>query len=112
MTVSASKGAVVPLLSAVTTGTGLGVAIPNVSKEVRLHVRGSGVVSGGTIVIEEALDPEFAGTWSLLSTITAASFTGGVEQVIHIISNIGSIRARVTANVTGGGTMSIDLVTA
>lgn len=112
MTVSATRGSVVPLITALTTGTGLGVAIPNNSKEVRIHARGNGTITGGTVVIEEALDPEFTGTWSVLTTLTALSFTGGIEQVIHIASNIGSIRARITANITGGGTFSVDLVTA
>lgn len=111
MTVSATKGSVVPLLTAVITGTGIGVTVPNNSHHPRIHVRGSGVISSGAVVIEEALDPDYAGTWSLLNTIVASGFTGGAEQVIHILGNIGAIRARVTTNIGGGGTMSIDLVT-
>lgn len=111
MTVSATRGSVVPLISALTTGTGLGVAVPNSSHYPRIHARGSGTISGGTVIIEEALDPDYTGTWSLLATLTAVSFTGGAEQVIHILGNIGAIRARISSDITGGGNMSVDLIT-
>lgn len=109
-TTASNKGIVVSLLSAVTTGTGLGVSLPISSNLPRVHLRGNGTTSGGTIVIEEAQDPLFSGTWSLLQTVQATTITASAEQVIHIWGTISAIRARVTSNITGGGTVTVELV--
>ncbi len=99
-----------PLLT--TTGTGDSVAVPITSQHPRFHVRGAGTITGGTIIIEEALDPDYAGTWSQITSIAASGLTGGAEQVIHLVdATLGSVRARISSNITGGGSVSADLVT-
>lgn len=107
MTVAAQRGVVTPLQTAVTTGTGVGVAVPIESKNPRVHIRGVGAIASGTVVIEEAQAPDYAGTWSLIYTATPAADS---EQVIHILGTIRSIRTRLTANIVGGGTVTTELV--
>lgn len=106
-TVAAQRGVVTPLLSGVTTGTGVGVAVPINSKNPRVHFRSVGTVASGTIVIEEASSPDYTGTWSLIFTHTC---TTNSEQVVHILGTLGVIRARVTANVVGGAVATVELV--
>lgn len=110
VTVASTKGVPVALLSAVTTGTGKGISVPITSSNPRFHIRGSGTISGGTIILEEALDPDYTGTWSNLQTITASTLSGGAEQVVRVIGTIGAVRARISSNITGGGNVSVDLV--
>lgn len=107
---AAPRGMITPLLTAVTTGTGDPVTFPVNSSNIRVHSRGAGTVSGGTIVIEEANDPLFSGTWSTLQTITASALTGGIEQVLHIVGTLAAIRARISSNITGGGTVTVEVV--
>jgi hypothetical protein len=112
MTVATLKGQTTELLPALTTtGTGVAVSVPISSKCPRFHVRGAGTISGGTIIIEEALSPDYTGTWSQIQSIAASGLTGGAEQVIHLIdSTISAVRARISSNITGGGSVSVDLV--
>jgi len=111
MTVVAStKGVIASLLSLVTTGTGTGVVLPISSSNPRVHFRGAGTITSGTVLLEEAQSYDYAGTWSLLYTLDALTLTGGKEQVVHILGTIGAIRARVSANIVGGGTITAELV--
>lgn len=110
MTASTQRGiptSLLPLLT--TTGTGVAVVIPISARNVRVHVRGVGAIGAGTLIIEEALDPAFTGTWSQLASITATTLANGVEQVFHFIGTIAAIRIRVSVNVTVG-TVSADIV--
>lgn len=110
MPAASQKGVATTLLAPVTTGTGLGVAVPITSKNPRVHIIGAGTISGGTLIIEEALDPSYSGTWSQLLSVTASSLTGGAEQVLHILGTLSAIRARISSNITGGGTIAVTLV--
>jgi hypothetical protein len=105
--VASSKGIVTPLITALTTGTGVGVTVPITSKNLRVHVRGVGVIASGTVVIEEAQDPSYTGTWSTIYTATPATDSC---QVIHLLATVSAIRARLTANIVGGGTVTVELV--
>lgn len=107
---ASQEGVKTILLDTVTTGTGTGVAVPITSKNQRVTTRGSGTISGGTVAIEEASAADYTGTWSNLATITAVDVTGGAEKVTHISGTVGAIRARVTANITGGGNITVELV--
>lgn len=104
------KGVIVILLDAVTSGTGVGVAIPITSESQRVTIRGTGTITGGTVVIEEASNPDYTGTWSNINTTAASEVTGNAEKVIHITGTVGAIRARVTVNITGGGNITVELV--
>lgn len=112
MTVAALQGQITELLPLLTTtGTGVAVSIPNSSKNPCVYVRGAGTITGGTIIIEEASDVAYAGTWSQIQSIAASGMTGGAEVAIHLSGvTLKGIRARVSSNITGGGSVSADLV--
>lgn len=70
-----------------------------------------GTTSGGTILIEESDDPAYGGTWSQLASIAASSFTGGAKLATHLGGPGGSfnyawVRFRISADITGGGSIS------
>lgn len=108
-----------PLLSAVTTATGTGTSISvdvQGRDEIVFYLTSTGSTSGGTILLEEAdYDPNvgvvYSGTWSQIASVAASSFTGGAQTAYHISPNAYQfVRARVSANITGGGSVSVTLV--
>lgn len=95
------------------TGVTVGTSQP-INREadgiLSIILRSVGTTSGGTVLIEEAdwgpLEQPYAGTWSLMATIAASSFTGGAEVVVHVSdSAFGWIRVRISAAITGGGSI-------
>lgn len=109
MPAASQKGVPIALLPALTTtGTGTAVVLPITAGMPRIHLRGVATITAGTIVLEEALDPAYAGTWSQLQSILGTTLNGA-EQVIHILGTVGAIRLRITTNIAGG-TISADLV--
>lgn len=92
-------------LDAATTGTGTVKAL-NHCRQVEWRIDYSGTVSGGTIVIEYAHSGDYAGTWSLLDTITAANLSAGTEGFGTYPGLCPFVRARVTSNITGGGNIT------
>lgn len=80
--------------------------------QVTVVLQSDDTTSGGTIVIEEAYytptDKPYTGTWSQIgSTINASAFTGGAQQVIHIVGySIWALRVRIATDITGGGSIS------
>lgn len=111
MVTSTAKGVPVTLLDAVTSGIGTAVVVPITSKNQRVHTRGAGTITGGTILIEEAKDPAYTGTWSEIQSITASDLTGGAETVTHIVGTMNAIRGRISSAILGGGSITMELVT-
>lgn len=95
-------------LSAATTGTGEPLAT-NSCKQATWSVETSGTVSAGTIVIEQASSRSYAGTWYLLDTIDAANAAAGTEGYGTFPGVVDFVRARITSNITGGGTVTVYL---
>lgn len=56
--------------------------------------------SGGVLSIEEAPTDDYAGTWSVLATVTQA----GASQIdaVHFSGSYRAVRARLTTPVAGG----------
>jgi hypothetical protein len=79
------------------------------------YFQGVGVISGGSIVIEEAYQPvdgpAYAGTWSVIGTpVAATSLTGNVQVATHLpIQAYSHVRVRVTADIAGGGNVTVAL---
>lgn len=73
----------------------------------------AGTTSGGTLLIEEAdwdplTEPDYTGTWSLIATVLASSFTGGAQIAYHLSpNNYGFTRVRISSAITGGGTVEV-----
>lgn len=109
----------IPLLAAGTiTASGTGTSAPvdvHGADELTFYFTSVSTTSGGTILIEEAdyspVGPNvYAGTWSLIATIAASSFTGGAQIAYHLPQGAYSyVRARVSADISGGGSISVVL---
>ncbi len=77
-----------------------------------VYFRSVGATTGGTILIEEAdwgpLENPYSGTWSVIATISASTFTGGTQFAQHITdSSFGWFRVRISSTITGGGTIMV-----
>jgi hypothetical protein len=102
------------LLDTVTAGTGQVDASP--FSELTFYLTSVGTTSGGTVSLEEAdWNPSggtpYTGTWSVITTVNASTFTGGTQIAYHVAAPgaFGFIRARISSAITGGGTVSVTL---
>ena len=107
------------LLGTDTAGTYAGVTAIGSSRPIdassysllTFYLTSIGVTSGGTVIIEEAdwdpaIDMPYSGTWGALQTISASTFTGGATLPVKISPNCyGFVRVRVSATITGGGSV-------
>lgn len=81
------------------------------SQEITIVLQSTGTTSGGSVQIEEAYFPDdanpYAGTWSPLgAAINASTFTGGAQQVVHIVGySCWAVRVRIATTITGGGSI-------
>lgn len=100
------------VLAGVTTGASQPV---NASQQNQLSVYfiGIGTTSGGTILFEEAdwnpdLELPYTGTWSLVTTVNATSITAGAQLAYHTTAPaaFGFVRVRISATITGGGSVA------
>lgn len=115
MSVTLAPGSPMALQTAATSGTGGILVLSGQCTQWTFSLIGSGTISGGTILLEEApyydLDdePVASVTWSLLpgGTITASNLTGGVSQLAHYRGSSWAVRARISSAITGGGTVTI-----
>lgn len=76
-----------------------------------IYLTGTGTITGGTILIEEAdyANPAvgYAGTWAQLGTVTATGLTAGAQLVTHLVdASYGFVRVRISAAITGGGSIT------
>ena len=77
-----------------------------------LYATGLGTISGGAVTIEEAPTENYGGTWSDTgATVTPADVTGGKTKAVRLTTGCyGFIRARVTTQVSGGGSWTLDIL--
>lgn len=98
------------LLSAATTGNGGILLLRGQVARVTVVLESSGTTSGGAVSIEEAYydptGPVYAGTWSVIQSVSASTFTGGAQVVVHVTGSVWAIRTRISSTITGGGTVS------
>ncbi len=103
------------LLDTVTTGAGQFDASPYTY--LTFYLTSVGTTSGGTVSLEEAdwdthggTGTPYTGTWSVIATVAASTFTGGTQIAYHASpSTFAFIRARISSTITGGGTVSVTL---
>jgi len=89
-------------LDGVTTGVGTPKSFQDYQRAHWLVVA-TGTVAGGTVIIESAHDPAYAGVWNQLASVTPVTnaAVGGSADFPP-----GSfIRARIGVNITGGATV-------
>lgn len=93
-------------LSAATTGTGTTKAM-NDCRQISWDVAGAGTISSGTLKIEtNSESPSYTGTWHELDSIDLSTLTGGVAYHGTYPGMLAWVRARLSANVVGGGTVT------
>lgn len=95
-------------LDAATSGTGTAIAF-NDCRQVNWYTTTSGTISGGTIIIEHSPDASYAGTWTQLDSIAATDADTGAGGYGTYPGPIGFLRARISSNITGGGTVTVYL---
>lgn len=103
------------LHNAATTGNGGQLVLSGKTARVTFALQSTGTTSGGAITLEEAyFDPavlageDYTGTWSTIGTaISASTFTGGAQVIVHAIGSYWAVRARISSNITGGGSVSV-----
>lgn len=82
------------------------IAIPKSFVHHTITIKGNGTATLGAIQIESANAPDYAGTWGQIGggPITILTDT---ELIINFEGIFEFIRARVSAAVTGGGTVTV-----
>lgn len=117
MAVSLSPSRIVLLTTAITAttqGTSRPVSCDG-RESAAFYFKSTGTTSGGTLKIEEAdydpADGVYSGTWSQVgSDVSASSFTGGAQSAVHLtVGAFAFLRVRVSADITGGGSVSVVL---
>lgn len=93
-------------LNAVTTGTGTEHPM-NDCRQVGWDVVGAGTISGGTVKIESAPTSSYSGTWNELDSVDASTLTGGAVYHGTYPGPLSFVRARVSSNITGGGSITV-----
>lgn len=95
------------------TGNGGQLILSGQTARVTVVLQSNGTTSGGTVSIEEAyFDPavlagkNYTGTWSVIQSVAASTFTGTAQLVVHIPGSVWAIRVRISADITGGGSIS------
>jgi hypothetical protein len=103
-------------VTGVTTGTSQPQQIRGLNATV--YLRSVGTTSGGVVSLEEAHwffdEKMYGGTWSVITTINASSFTGGAQLAYHLPSPCPYkyFRVRISSDITGGGKVDARLTAA
>lgn len=105
--VAVMSGVVYPLQAAATTGNGNVIAVPSSFRHHNFIVSGTGTISAGAVSLETSNDPNYTGTWVLLTTaITPVSNSLTLFAYSGLLN---FVRARISTGVTGaGGSASVD----
>lgn len=91
-------------LSAATTGTGRAIPMQE-CRQIIWTVEGTGTVTGGTVKIETADSKDYAGTWYELDSLSPTS--DAALAGTYPAASSGFVRARISSNITGGGTVTV-----
>ena len=101
------------LLTAATTGNGAIFVPDGAIARATIVLQSTGTTSGGAVSIEECYFDnigtvdgiEYAGTWSVIQSVSASTFTGGAQVVVHVLGSVWALRCRISSTITGGGTV-------
>jgi hypothetical protein len=91
-------------LNAATTGTGRAIPMQE-CRQIIWTVEGNGTISGGNVIIETADSQSYAGTWYELDSVAPTS--GAAYTNTYPAASSGFVRARVSSNITGGGSVTV-----
>lgn len=95
------------LQDAATTGNGTAVQLDGTGRELVVYIYGAGTIAGGAVQLEEAHDKNYTGTWAAIGA--AVTVVDATVKTTRLTGCVGAIRARVSTNITGGGTVSVEL---
>ncbi len=107
---SATRGVPVPLLVDETDDeiTSPPLGIPSSFSQHKISITSGAGVASGAVTVESAPAPDYAGTWSpITSAINAPAASSVIEYNFSGIFN--ALRARIST-VIGGGTISVEYV--
>lgn len=93
-------------LNAATTGTGSEKAM-NTCRQVGWDVIGAGTIASGTVKIESSPTSGASATWNELDSIDASTLTGGAIYHGTDPGPLAFVRARISANIVGGGSVTV-----
>lgn len=92
-------------------------------QSLTFYCASTGTTSGGVISFEEQMPlvptyqgvqtpfPGATGTFSVITTVNASTFSGDTQVAVHLPSGAyGYVRARISTAISGGGTASVSLV--
>lgn len=96
------------LQNAATTGNGNEWNCRGVQGAYTLSVIGAGTISAGEVQWEQAISAGYAGTWSPLGSPITPVDGQVVTQVFE--GNPQHVRARISTNIAGGGTVSVRML--
>lgn len=79
----------------------------NAARDLCFTLTSEGTTSGGTVIIEESDLLSYTGTWSQLYSQAASGLSGDAKLCIHVRIGAGMwCRVRISATITGGGTIT------
>lgn len=97
----------VQLQTTATTGNGTVITAAS-GQEHTFYLEGVGTISAGAVQLETARYAAFTGTWAPLgSPVTLATDS---TSVVNVTGALLAIRARISTNVVGGGTVTVEYV--
>lgn len=95
------------LQSLATSGNGNAVQLNGLAREHVIYIYGIGTIAGGAVQLEEAHDKDYTGAWAAIGA--AVTVVDATVKIVRITGCIGAVRARVSTNITGGGTVTVEL---
>ena len=98
------------LLTAATTGSNT-YELGGTNRDLSVYIAATGTVSAGKLQMETAHDPSYTGTWAPLGAeVALTTLTGSLSSISHYSGPHRVIRARMTQDITGGGSVSVYIV--
>lgn len=96
--------------SLATTGNGTAYDVKG-CLQLTLYVTGIGTTSGGSIQWEAAPTKDFSGTWSPIGAAVVASTVNSSKTLFtQALGPHKWVRARITSDITGGGSVNCEIV--
>jgi hypothetical protein len=95
------------LQSAATSGNGNAVDARGNGREHTFYIVGTGTISAGAVQLETARATDYSGTWAPIGspiTVTAAA------NVVQVTGCFLALRARISTNIAGGGSVTVEYV--
>jgi len=96
------------LQNAATTGNGTAVDTRQNGSEHTFYIAASGTVTAGAVQIETARTTDYSGTWAAIGS--AQTLASNTTLIVQATGCFMAVRARISTNVTGGATCTVEYV--